>query len=332
MPHALLIESEPEDALLLGLLLEREGMQVSTVGDLGAAAALCEAESPDLIVLDGGDADATVARCRALRRDAQFADTPLLAVSAGQPDALRGAGADAVLRKPVVAGDLTQRVRDALKKAAEDPRADWVRYLVHDLNNPLAVLGGTLSMMEMGELDERQRGALGHARAAQDRLSRMVRGLLDIQRVQAGGQLKIARCPLPLSDLLHATASALGTIAAARKQTLRVEAESGTVVVGDHEALLRALVNFGENALRHGPRGSEVVLGGGAKKLWVRDHGPGVPPERREEIFTPFAQGPEGGSAGLGLAWCRLVAEAHGGRAFVEDAEGGGARFIIEID
>jgi len=101
----------------------------------------------------------------------------------------------------------------------------------------------------------------------------------------------------------------------------------------DAAALRRAVANLLDNAVRHGAPGQTVTVtlatDGGRAVLGVEDQGPGVAARDRARIWEPFARAGGTGGIGLGLAMVKRVAAAHGGRAFVEDAPGGGARFVV---
>ncbi|HEU4535161.1 MAG TPA: ATP-binding protein, partial [Polyangiaceae bacterium] len=111
-------------------------------------------------------------------------------------------------------------------------------------------------------------------------------------------------------------------------------------VRADRELVRRVLVNLVDNALRHSPRGGVVVVAGaragGRVRLEVRDRGPGVPPAQRAALFDAYETSPDPDGHGrrghgLGLAFCRLAAEAHGGRADYERSEGGESVFFFEL-
>jgi two-component system sensor histidine kinase KdpD len=104
----------------------------------------------------------------------------------------------------------------------------------------------------------------------------------------------------------------------------------------DLTLISRVLTNLLENAIRHGPKHSTITVGGAlatpnAVKVHVADHGPGVRPERRNEILELFARRPGDAGAGLGLTIAKTFVEAHGQRIWVEDAPGGGARFCFTL-
>jgi signal transduction histidine kinase len=127
----------------------------------------------------------------------------------------------------------------------------------------------------------------------------------------------------------------LALLPAAKDHELRLDVPDHAVVIrGDAESLVDALRNLIDNAMAHGPAGSPVeiaVRNNGVVE--VRDHGPGIAPEDREQIFEPFwrATKARGEGAGLGLAIVRNVVARHGGRITVTDDPGGGALFRMEF-
>jgi signal transduction histidine kinase len=106
-------------------------------------------------------------------------------------------------------------------------------------------------------------------------------------------------------------------------------------ISGDATKLGWAVSNLIGNALRYTPQGGVIRVEAtgltDAVRLSVSDSGPGIPPEQRERIFERFAQGSDGGAAGLGLSIVRDVVQAHGGRIFLESEPGRGSRFILEL-
>ena len=136
-------------------------------------------------------------------------------------------------------------------------------------------------------------------------------------------------CPL-LAECVDAVRAAAG----ARGVTLRLECAADPTAVLDKLKVKQVVVNLLQNAIEASPAGSEVVVRAAARdgqlEIAVTDHGPGVRAEDREAVFTPFFTRKEHGT-GLGLAIAREFTEAHGGRIAVEDAEGGGARFVLRL-
>jgi signal transduction histidine kinase len=287
-----------------------------------------------------------------LRHAPGLEGVPLLALSAAHDraarDALFEAGVDGLLGKPVVPWLLEWQVRTALRRpmrgGAVDPEAvlaenrAWMGYLVHDMNNPLTVLGANLHLIGHDPLTPRQRRALDGARQAHERLSRLVRSLLDVERIDAGGHLRLDPAVISVTALLDEVRFVLTPLAAPRDVAIDIRDGGEILWPVDRELLERALINLGENAIRHSPKGGTLVLGareeGERLLLTVADDGPGVPESERGRVFDRHAQTGDRrtqGAAGLGLAFCRLVAEGHGGRAWVGAGPRGGAVFVVEL-
>lgn len=352
-PCALLVEDEPDHGLMLRILLERDGLSVVEAPDVGQVASLAARRRPDVVVVDVPTvADAGTARCRALRALPGLSDVPMVALSAAHDrdarEALFDAGVDGLLGKPVVPWLLEWQVRAALRRPARGGRPDaaalldenkaWMSYLVHDMNNPLTVLGGSLALMGTDPLTPRQVRALQASRQAHDRLTRLVRSLLDVERVDAGGHLRLDVSAVSVPALLDEVRFVLLPTAAPRDIGIELACAGELLWPLDRNLVERALINLGENAVRHSPKGSLLILEavdvGDHLRLSVIDEGPGVPEPVRGRIFERNVQVGERraqGTAGLGLAFCKLVAEAHHGRAWVESGPGGGAVFSLEL-
>jgi two-component system sensor histidine kinase/response regulator len=155
--------------------------------------------------------------------------------------------------------------------------------------------------------------------------------LLDISKADEG-KLTAKRTRVNLRSLVNDVVSELEEGARLRKVAVSVSLGMDEITADD-DLLRRMLANLIENAVRHAPPETQVrvegTLASGAVELRVRDAGKGIPPEMREKIFDPFVQleGPSGSSSrsgrGLGLTFCKLAAEAHGGSIWVEDAAPG---------
>ena len=112
-------------------------------------------------------------------------------------------------------------------------------------------------------------------------------------------------------------------------------------IMADGDMIKRVLINLLENAIKYTPQGSQVALGASSHKdeveMWVQDNGPGIPPAERERIFDKFTRLHQNDTTrgfGLGLAYCRLAVEAHGGSIWVEgDADSGACfKFTLPIE
>lgn len=351
--RALLLEDEPDHGLLVRFLLERGGLAVDEAESIAEARRLVVGKTPDVVVVDVPESEGIGAeRCRQVRALPGLSDVPFVAVTATHGRAAReayfAAGVDGLVGKPVVPWLLEYQVRALLRHGGprgveplallEQNRA-WMAYLVHDLNNPLTVIGGGLHIAKAaGPLNARQAEALAAASLAHERLVRLVASLLDTERAAVGGGLRPERAVVSVAALLDEVRAILDPLAAPQQVALEVLVPGEVLWPLDRELLVRALVNLGDNALRHAPRGTSLALRalvtGDELRLSVADRGPGVPAPLRERIFEPAVQGEDArgrGAAGLGLAFCRLVAESHGGRAWAEPTPGGGATFVLSV-
>ena len=194
----------------------------------------------------------------------------------------------------------------------------------HELRTPLAVLTARLAELD----DNVVARQLGEDIA---RMNRLVAQLLQVSRLEAA-PLKIEDA-VDLNHLAETVVSYLAPLAIQQHRTIALQPAAAPVVVQTARVALEdALRNLVENALNHTPVGSEVMVAVGTDgSLSVRDHGPGVPPELRGQIFERFWRGraQNGHGAGLGLAIVAETMRALGGSVSVTDAPGGGAIFVL---
>ncbi len=229
-------------------------------------------------------------------------------------------------------GELDQLKRDFLSKIS------------HDLKSPLASIQEVHNLLleeVPGELSEDQRRLLELNRQSGERLSEMIRNLLEVSRFEAGAP-RLDREEVDLRELTARAADRFEP--ACRKQgvDLRRSLPAGAVeVTADPGRAREVLDNLLENALSFSSEGEavdvEVAAADGGGEIRVSDRGPGVPDEKKEEIFDRFFQGDDGaertsgGGVGLGLTLCRQIVEAHGGEIGVEDRPGGGSTFRVRF-
>ncbi len=244
-------------------------------------------------------------------------------------------------------GNLLGRVlvlRDVSEqRAAERMREDLISMMVHDLRGPLSALLGsleTLLRVEAGPLNETQRTLVELARDGGRQMLLLVNRLLDIRRLEAG-RMPLTFVPLHLEEVVRRVVARLSSLTRERRLTVRVHlAPDLPPVRGDREQVERIFENLLHNAIK-------FSYPGGMIRVWVRhlaeedcvlcavvDYGVGIPRGELERVFEKFAQVHRGGGprgSGLGLAFCRLAVEAHGGRIWVESEEGRGSRFFFTL-
>ena len=233
---------------------------------------------------------------------------------------------------------LTAQAREARSLAAVDrQRTALLAAVGHDLRTPLAGIKAAVSSLRQTDVewDAQQRDELlATIEESADRLDAVVANLLDASRLQAGA-LTVHAGPVALDEVVGAA------VLAVPGATGRVEVDVPDdlpLVLADAGLLERVLANLLDNALRHGGEDGEVqvtaVAGASSAKLAVIDHGPGVPPGERDQLFTPFrrADDRDGRSGlGLGLSVARGFAEAMGGGLAADHSAGGGLTMRLRL-
>jgi len=322
----------------------------------------------DLVLLDvlmpGMDGFET---CRRLRALPGGDDTPIVFVTAlsdlGTHRTAMDSGADDYLTKPVNRTELLLRVRslirikrmsrnlqsshelirgqrDALLRLQKQ-KDELAALVVHDLKNPLAAILANLHYLARESyFEEDHREAMRDVLGATDAMHRMVLDLLDISRSE-DGTLAPKLAEFDLSALIEEICATLRR----RIEDYKLELAVDVAVKGvraDKDLLRRLIENLLDNCIKYTPSGGVIRLRArtcGEKRFEVRvyDQGPGVPQDYRERIFEKYVQlDRDAGtharaSRGLGLAFCRLAAEAHGGRIWVEDNRPKGSTFCVEL-
>ncbi|MGD8848173.1 MAG: ATP-binding protein [Anaerolineales bacterium] len=225
----------------------------------------------------------------------------------------------------------------------EESRKHLTEMIVHDLRSPLSAILNSMELLKMQLEGQDQSPILQQALAISDRsvhqMLGLVNALLDLSKLESG-QFVLAANEINFHELIP---HLIDTFLPEAEQAgvildYHVDPEIGEMTL-DEEKIFRVLSNLVDNALKFTPAGGKITLD--MKRMDdqlfidVRDTGPGVPSEYREQIFDLYAQvpGTEGRrrGTGLGLAFCKLAIEAHQGEIWVEDNPGGGSRFRIRL-
>ena len=360
----LVVDDDGGNRDVLSRRLRSQGHEVMTAASGHEALRMAREHPFDLVLLDILMADMDGYEVlRQLKGDNCLRHIPVIMISAlsevqsvvrcieaGAADYLAKPFDPTLLRARIGACLETKRGRDresllfeqleqniAQMQKAEKLRDDMRNMIVHDLRTPLSsVILGVEMLEKHGELNETQREMMSIAAGGGKTLLGMINDLLDVEKMESGAtQLQ--------SDEIEPQA----LVAGAMEQVASLAEESHTALTstvpaglaafsGDRNLLSRTLVNLIANAVKF-TRGGTVTVSAaqedGQSRFSVRDTGAGIPSESFDRIFEKFGQldSDQRGGTGLGLAFCKLAVEAHGGAIGVESVVGSGSTFWFTI-
>ncbi|HVU32312.1 MAG TPA: hybrid sensor histidine kinase/response regulator [Opitutaceae bacterium] len=361
----LVVDDDRLNIRILAGILQREGYVVAEA-DSGERALECYAGlNPNLVLLDvmlpGIDGFET---CRRLKQTYGDKSAPVIFITAknDSDDVVAGLGAGGVdyLPKPFNPKEVVARIRSHLQNqllVAEQQRlveqlsranAAKNRFLgmaAHDLRNPLASIRGLAEFLRdgtVGPLNSEQLELVATIHDASQSMLVVVNDLLDVATIEAG-ELKLSLGSVDLPDLVGKSVALINIEAAKKNTHVVMEAKAPASPLAIDAAKMRQVIdNLLSNAVKYSPPGSRVtvILTRDAERheigLSVRDQGPGIPAGERDRLFKDFGRlsvQPTGGekSTGLGLAICRKIVEAHGGKISAENLQDRGCEFRVTL-
>ena len=353
--NILVVDDSADDLELIGLLLRQQGHQARLISDGHDALESARLDPPDLILLDVGMPGMNgYELCERLQAEPGLREIPVLFLSAATQiaDKVRAfqAGGVDYITKPFEIEELSARVRTQLElrrqrreleescerlRELERLRDNLAHMIIHDLRSP--ILGLQLSLEYLSKslagADTAVVELLARGKGWASRLSQMTAQLLDLSRLEAGQMPLVRR----LEDVARPANAAIESVAAITPKQ-RVTLSGSVTAFYDADIVRRMVENLLINAMKFSPEGSEIKITitreGDMARVAVADQGPGIPPQHQQRIFEKFAQvdaDSKRSGSGIGLAFCKLAAEAHGGQIGVISRPGQGSEFWFTL-
>jgi two-component system sensor histidine kinase KdpD len=221
---------------------------------------------------------------------------------------------------------------------SERLRNSLLSAISHDLRTPLSVLMVLADSMALTNPPSTgpQMEIATSMKLVANRMTAMVSNLLDMARLQSG-EVRLNRQWHPLEEVVESSLRAVSNSLTHHQVRVHLE-ENLPLLEMDAVLMEHVFCNLLENAAKYTSEGSEIEIGASAEDqeviMWVEDNGPGFPKGKEEEIFKKFERGQKENvtpGVGLGLAICRAIVEAHGGKIHAENRSTGGAKFVLTL-
>jgi signal transduction histidine kinase len=357
-PDILVVDDTPANLRLLSDMLKAHGYRPRLVPSGKLALNAARAVPPDLILLDirMPEMDGYEV-CERLKTDSGLKDIPVIFLSAVGETANKvrafAAGGVDYITKPFQVEEVLARVETHLSlrrqtrqleesyaalKHLENMRDNLTHMVVHDMRSPLGVIGGFLSLLESYEAGNLSGSGLQFIREARhsiDELVEMVNSMLDVSKLEAG-RMKLHRTDCDLASLARDVLRRFDPIRGTRQLVL--QAADPVNLRADAGLISRVMQNLAGNAFNYTAANGKIRIAvsraGREARVEVADNGPGIPAAYHDKIFEKFVQVEDLNAkvgTGLGLAFCKLAVEIHGGRIGVDSGNGKGSTFWFTL-
>ncbi|OZH55152.1 histidine kinase [Hydrocoleum sp. CS-953] len=354
IPSVLVIDDEPNNFDVIEALLNDQEYELYYSANGEEAIANLKTYNPDVILLDvmmpGIDGIET---CRQIKAMSKWHAVPIIMVTAlsSKSDLANclKTGADDFISKPVNGVELRARVKSMLRIKQQydnlqtmlELREDMVNMVVHDLRNPLTIIMFGLQLLKNHNYSqEKQNRKMEQIYGAAQRLERLINDLLNMALLESG-KLRLKRKKVEIIGIIQSSISNFEAIAAQKNQSLvsQLPEISSFIVSVDANLIHRTIDNLLSNAIKFSPDNSQIIvsleiINSDIYKIKVIDSGPGVPEAIQQKIFEKYEIGTtmlDTSQIGLGLAFCKMVVEAHNGQITVRNNQPQGAIFEITL-
>jgi signal transduction histidine kinase len=367
----LVADDDQPNVRLVESILKTNGYAVIRAYDGDEALRVVDERRPDLLLLDVMMPNLSGFEvCRRLRERHETRLLPIIMITAlnALEDKVQGLdlGADDFLSKPINRTELLAKVRSILrvralqeeierqKKELEAANSELLviqrfkesmtQMVVHDLKNPLAAIMGNIQLMQLQRAQmtaPRLGELLQRTQDSARQMARMIQNILEVAKLEEN-KMPLRRQPVDLARVVTEQCAEL--LSVSTRDGVRLESvvpESLPPVDADPELVGRILANLLSNAFKHTPNGGRIVVGarqeGEEIVTTVTDDGEGIPEDLQPHIFEKFVAGESEDrhrrtyDSGLGLTFCRLAVQAHGGRIWVKSRSGEGTTVHVAL-
>ena len=361
-PDILIVDDSPSSLQLLAELFKGRGYTIRAALSGRLALQVVRTTPPDLVLLDVNMPDINGYEiCRAMKSSDALKDIPVIFVSglSSTIDLVKGFSVGGVdyVTKPFALQEVLARVETHLERrrqqralqesyaelrSLEELRDNLVHMIIHDMRNPLLTANIHLEQIQAMKditLPPPIPEHIAEALTSTHTLMEMINSILDVSRMEAG-LIPLNPEPCDLVHLIQEAIQAATPLLKSRHLTLENEGEC-MPVVADRTLISRVIHNLLSNAISFTPeRGGAIAFNIGVQdgmaRVVIRDNGQGIPPDYHQKIFEKFFQikgalSGERHSTGLGLTFCKLAVEAHGGRIGVESEAKKGSLFWFDL-
>jgi signal transduction histidine kinase len=350
-PFILVIDDEPDNFDVIETLLFHEGYHLNYAASGQRAMERLEIFQPDVILLDVMMPDLDgIEVCRRIKANSQWQHIPIIMVTAltAKEDLAKclAAGADDFISKPVNGLELRARVNSMLRikhqhdqlQALLQLREDMVNMILHDMRNPLTSILLATEILKLPDFPTlRQQNKIEQIVSCVQQLQSLIDHLLLMAKLESG-KMVLNLSETDLCGLCISVLANFEAIASQKQLELIMQLPQPHISINLDPAIFRRVLdNLVSNAIKFSPQNSQVVLrvndwDAGGAIIQIADVGPGISEDLKQCIFEKYEVGkliPEVSQLGLGLAFCKMAIEAHGGKITVENNQPQGAVFTV---
>ena len=357
----LVVDDNPDSLSLLTEMLKRHGFRVRPIPDGKSVLEAVISEPPDLILLDISMPEMNGYEvCEQLKAHEHFSEIPVIFISGlnnpmDKVKAFSFGGID-YITKPFNFEELEARItmqlelcqqRQLLRERYEQLtqleklRDNLVHMMIHDMRSPLGGIYGFLELLEMTDGENLSVNGRKYLKTVMDSLMtlmEMANSILDVSRMESG-EIQMNQTMCDLLEIVNKVIVKVESLKGTRQILLEAPDEPA-FIMADSQLIFRVIQNLLDNAIRFTPKDGQIFLkilsDDAVTRVVVEDTGRGIPLKYLNRVFEKFGQVPElqdnaRYSTGLGLTFCKLAIEAHGGNIGVNSTEGKGSSFWFEL-